>query len=318
MRAPRHAEAMKATLTDERFGDPEWIFERKLDGIRCIAIRDGGGRAAAVAQRPRAEGRFPEVAEALEAQPNGGSRSTARSWPSTATRRASAARRGAGSDAVRVYYYVFDVLWLDGEDVRPLPLRERKQLLRDTLDVRRPAALHRAPQRARRGVLRGGVPQGLGGADRQARRQPVRRRALAGLAQVQVRARPGAGDRRLHRAQGEPERVRRATHGLLRGRRPALRGQGRHGLRPPAAAALGGRLRALRRDDSPFTRRDPRARRDLGRAGACRPDRLRRMDPGRPPAPSRVPRAPGGQGPATWCARDHGEMLASAAATSRG
>jgi ATP-dependent DNA ligase len=31
-----------AVLTDARFSDPEWIFERKLDGIRCIAIRDGG------------------------------------------------------------------------------------------------------------------------------------------------------------------------------------------------------------------------------------------------------------------------------------
>jgi bifunctional non-homologous end joining protein LigD len=33
---------MKAVLTDERFSDPGWIYERKLDGIRCIAIRDGG------------------------------------------------------------------------------------------------------------------------------------------------------------------------------------------------------------------------------------------------------------------------------------
>ena len=33
-----------------------------------------------------------------------------------------------------VYLYVFDVLWLDGRDVRPLPLRERKRLLRDALD----------------------------------------------------------------------------------------------------------------------------------------------------------------------------------------
>jgi DNA ligase D-like protein (predicted ligase) len=35
--------------------------------------------------------------------------------------------------AVPVYFYLFDVLWADGRDVRPLPLRERKQLLRDLL-----------------------------------------------------------------------------------------------------------------------------------------------------------------------------------------
>ena len=40
--APTTAGAMKAVLTDERFSDPDWIFERKLDGIRCVAIRDGG------------------------------------------------------------------------------------------------------------------------------------------------------------------------------------------------------------------------------------------------------------------------------------
>ena len=38
---PPTAGAMKAVLTNERFSDPDWIFERKLDGIRCVAVRDG-------------------------------------------------------------------------------------------------------------------------------------------------------------------------------------------------------------------------------------------------------------------------------------
>ena len=36
---PRPLEPMKARLTDERFSDPAWIFERKLDGVRCLAFR---------------------------------------------------------------------------------------------------------------------------------------------------------------------------------------------------------------------------------------------------------------------------------------
>ena len=44
--------------------------------------------------------------------------------------------------------------------------------------------------------------QGLGGRDRQARRLRLHRQALQGLAEVQVRAGPGAGDRRLHRRPG--------------------------------------------------------------------------------------------------------------------
>ena len=33
---------MKAVLTDGPFSDPEWVFERKLDGERCGAVRSGG------------------------------------------------------------------------------------------------------------------------------------------------------------------------------------------------------------------------------------------------------------------------------------
>src|SRR5204862_6965001 len=34
--APARFEAMKAVLTDERFSNPEWLYERKLDGIRSL------------------------------------------------------------------------------------------------------------------------------------------------------------------------------------------------------------------------------------------------------------------------------------------
>src|SRR5215217_5912452 len=35
---PRSARLMKAVLHDEPFADPAWVFERKLDGIRCLAV----------------------------------------------------------------------------------------------------------------------------------------------------------------------------------------------------------------------------------------------------------------------------------------
>ncbi|MGH7574458.1 MAG: hypothetical protein ACREM1_04920 [Longimicrobiales bacterium] len=38
---PECVEPMAATLTQERFTGPEWIFERKLDGIRLLAFKDG-------------------------------------------------------------------------------------------------------------------------------------------------------------------------------------------------------------------------------------------------------------------------------------
>ncbi len=133
---PRGSDAMKATLTDARFSDPEWIFERKLDGIRCIAVRDGGG-AAEVKLWSRNDlalnGRYPEIAEALERQP---ARRFAIdgevvAFDGSQTSFAKLARRGR--ERVPVYLYVFDLLWLDGRDVRPLALRERKRLLRELL-----------------------------------------------------------------------------------------------------------------------------------------------------------------------------------------
>jgi ATP-dependent DNA ligase len=38
---PEWLEPMAATLTQERF-TTEWIFERKYDGIRALAFKQGG------------------------------------------------------------------------------------------------------------------------------------------------------------------------------------------------------------------------------------------------------------------------------------
>jgi DNA ligase D-like protein (predicted ligase) len=124
---------MKAVLTDERFSDPDWIFERKLDGIRCIAIRDRGPVKLLSRNDLSLNGRYPEIAAALDAQP----------LDRFAIDGEVVALEGfaaLGEGAPR-FYYVFDVQWLDGEDVRPRPLRERKALLRDALAFEDPLRL---------------------------------------------------------------------------------------------------------------------------------------------------------------------------------
>ncbi len=70
---------------------------------------------------------------------------------------------------VPVFYYVFDVLWADGRDLRQLPLDERKHVLRRAAVLRRPDPVHDAPQARRRGIFRRGMRQWLGGPGRQAR-----------------------------------------------------------------------------------------------------------------------------------------------------
>jgi bifunctional non-homologous end joining protein LigD len=131
--APTHAGAMKAVLTDQRFSDAGWIFERKLDGVRCIAVRDGGPVTLLSRNDLSFNGRYPEIAAALEAQPQQRFAVDGEiiAFDGAQTSFAKLAQRGRTH--VPVFFYIFDVLWLDGQDVRALPLRTRKRLLRSAL-----------------------------------------------------------------------------------------------------------------------------------------------------------------------------------------
>ena len=127
---PKGSDAMRAKLTDDRFSDPQWIFERKLDGIRCIAVRDGGpvrlwSRNDLVARRPLPRARRGAGGEAA---PRFAVDGEVVAFERGRTSFARLTQRGERS--VAVYLYVFDVLWLDGCDVRALPLLARKRILR--------------------------------------------------------------------------------------------------------------------------------------------------------------------------------------------
>ena len=177
--APRTAGAMKAVLTDERFSDPNWVYERKLDGIRCIAIRSGKDLTLLSRNDLRQNERYPELAEALSAErcEQFAIDGEVVAFEGSQTSFARLAQRH--QHYVPVFLYVFDVLWLDGHDVRPLPPAQSQAAAEERAPVPRPRALDPVPQRRRRGAIQRGLPQGLGGPDRQARGQPIRHHALA-------------------------------------------------------------------------------------------------------------------------------------------
>jgi ATP-dependent DNA ligase len=65
---PARFEPMKATLAKEPFDDEEWIFERKLDGVCCIAYRDGK-RVRLLSRTAHELNRsYPELVEAIAAE----------------------------------------------------------------------------------------------------------------------------------------------------------------------------------------------------------------------------------------------------------
>jgi bifunctional non-homologous end joining protein LigD len=130
---PRTAGAMKAVLTDERFSDPGWIFERKLDGIRCIAIRTGDDVTLLSRNDLSQNARYPELVQALKAERTEEFAIDGEivAFEGSQTSFARLAQRH--QRYVPVFLYVFDVLWLEGCDVRPLALRTRKRLLKGAL-----------------------------------------------------------------------------------------------------------------------------------------------------------------------------------------
>ena len=107
---PEWVEPMAATLTQERFTGPEWIFERKFDGIRLLAFKHG--QDVRLFSRNRLPQHIPSIVQAILELPMD-----------------DGILDGEVISRGKVEYHVFDVVWFNGRDVRPLPLEERRALL---------------------------------------------------------------------------------------------------------------------------------------------------------------------------------------------
>jgi len=114
---PDWLEPMAATLTQNRFAGGDWLFERKFDGIRLVAYKNGAD--VRLLSRNRLAQHLPELAKAMANVPvdevilDGEV-----TWDS-------------GNS-----YHVFDIMWLNGRAVTSLPLEDRRRLLQSLpLDV---------------------------------------------------------------------------------------------------------------------------------------------------------------------------------------
>jgi bifunctional non-homologous end joining protein LigD len=147
---PRGLEPMKATLAKEPFDDAGWIFERKLDGVRCLAYRDGQ-RVRLLSRTAHELGRsYPELVEAIGSEPCSdfvvdgeivAFEGRVTSFSKLQRRMQLSDPEAARRTGVEVFLYVFDLVHLDGHDTRELPLRSRKALLRRALSLGGPVRL---------------------------------------------------------------------------------------------------------------------------------------------------------------------------------
>jgi bifunctional non-homologous end joining protein LigD len=138
---------MLATLVDEPFSRGNWIFEPKLDGERCLIFRNKQSLHLFSRNREGLNGTYPELIEPLARQSmasyiadgeivafRGEVTSFAELQRRMQVRNADDARRVR----VDVFYYLFDLLYLNGHDLREVPLLHRKALLKEAFEFRDP------------------------------------------------------------------------------------------------------------------------------------------------------------------------------------
>jgi DNA ligase D-like protein (predicted ligase) len=139
---PAFEQPMLATLTKNYFSDKEWIFEKKFDGIRCLIYKNGN--KVSIKSRNDKNLNYPEIIEAAKKLPvdqiildgevvafkgknTSFSQLQQRSGMIKDTERVL-------KSGIKIYIYLFDILYLDGYTLTKLPLIERKSILKSSID----------------------------------------------------------------------------------------------------------------------------------------------------------------------------------------
>ncbi|MGX5689769.1 DNA ligase D [Arcticibacter tournemirensis] len=133
---PEGIKPMLATLVDEPFDDPDWVYEVKWDGYRALAFIKGGEVELMSRNKKSFNEKFYPLyhilkqwninavfdGEIMVLNDKGVSNfSSLQNW-----------RSEADGDLV---FYVFDILWYDGKNLMELPLSQRQAILKEVLPL---------------------------------------------------------------------------------------------------------------------------------------------------------------------------------------
>ena len=133
-----------------RSSKDNWIFERKLDGERCLAVSKNGKVRLYSRNKKILNDTYPEIADTLEEQDTTGYivdgeivafEGNRTSFARLQNRMQITDRQKARESRTAVYYYVFDVLYAERHEVTSVPLSDRKTMLRNLLDYNDPLRL---------------------------------------------------------------------------------------------------------------------------------------------------------------------------------
>lgn len=135
---------MLATLTYNYFSDTNWLYECKMDGERCLAYSDDKGSITLYSRNKQVLNNiYPELVKALK---NSNSKSfiidgeivtfDKRGITNFSKLQSRLQLKNPTADEIRntpVYYCVFDLIYLEGYDLKEVPLIERKVLLENNI-----------------------------------------------------------------------------------------------------------------------------------------------------------------------------------------
>lgn len=137
---PADIKPMLATLVDEVFDDPGWLYEVKWDGYRAISYLYSGTADLRSRNNLSFNDKFRAVAEALKDWPvnaivDGEIIAINEKGHADFQQLQGFAKQGKRAELV---YYVFDLIWYEGRDITHLPLTDRKTILHSIIPADHP------------------------------------------------------------------------------------------------------------------------------------------------------------------------------------
>ena len=123
-----------------------WIYELKLDGYRSVAIKSGGRVQLRSRNDKDFNGKYPAIVKALAAMPDETVIDGEIVALDESGRPSFTALQNYGSGMAGVFYYVFDMMILSGDDVMNEPLNLRRKLLQERVLVKLCEPIRESPE----------------------------------------------------------------------------------------------------------------------------------------------------------------------------
>ena len=144
---PEWMSPMLAKLTHKTFSDKDWIYERKLDGERCLVFKMGREVNIMSRNKKNLNDTYPEIISALKKQKSDNFiadgemvafKGKLTSFSELQKRMHLQDKEEIKNSKTKVFYYFFDLMFFNDRDLTQLPLKERKKILEKTISFKDP------------------------------------------------------------------------------------------------------------------------------------------------------------------------------------